>query len=88
MVEKLSRTMLYHLRRLEKGLRRVPFQTGEALRRRGLVYRRSFVVTRDYVATKEGETEQVPATWLPREVHEWVLLKPGRVALAAQEEKK
>ena len=85
-MEKLTPSMLQALQRIDgPGNPDIRFQTGEALRKRGLADRLStYVIKREYVS-KDDVTQQFsddisaknPVVW-----HEWYITRDGRAALA------
>lgn len=86
MSDKLSRAMLGALHQMQDhyGSQRVKFNTGEALRKRGLCARLStYVVRREYVE-REHTTQQFPediSAKNPVVWHEWYITADGKRAL-------
>jgi hypothetical protein len=80
---KLTGPMLDALDAISRGVTcRVRFQTGEALRKRGLVSRSTeLVIGRDY-ADADGVHEQWRSE-VPYEFHEWYLTVEGRALAKA-----
>ncbi len=86
---KLSRTMFKHLLHLgtANGRPYVPFATGEALRRRGLVTRYTEHVTYAEHASTEIRSGKWPSRSKPMIRHEWWMTPAGRAALTSEQDK-
>lgn len=81
---KLTPAMFRALEKLTGPSGNIPFQTGEALRRRGLADRLStYVFKREYVS-KDDVTNQFPDDVSPKNPviwHEWYITQEGKWAL-------
>jgi 6-phosphogluconate dehydrogenase len=80
------RNELAHISRCE-GAQNVRFQTGEALRRRGLAERFTLHVIKAEYVSKDASTDQGWATRRkPVQQHEWYITNEGYAALQREGE--
>ena len=86
MTMKLTEAQRRALKRMAEnyGTESVLFNTGEALRRRGLADRYTERVSHAVYVTKDSETFQ---SWPPSDKHQWFITPAGRRAIAKEVER-